>query len=79
MSLSRFRGATYGIRKLSESKIMHKYSDVPSKRWGRLSDSDGVYRVADGGGYVRRVGSSRRSKQNGVAAIYGAPTVLHLS
>ena len=51
MSLSRFRGATYGVRKLSGSKTMHKDSGLPSKRWGRPgdSDSDGVYRRADGG------------------------------
>ena len=65
MSLSQFRGATYGIRKLSESKIMHKDSGVPSKKRGGLGDSDGVYRGADGGGYVGRVGSSSGVKKTG--------------
>ena len=55
MSLSRFRGATYGVRKLSGAKTMSKDSGLPSKRWGRPGDSDGVYRRADGGGYVGRV------------------------
>ena len=49
MSLSRFRGATYGVRKLLGSKTMNKDSGVSSKRRGRPGDSDGVYRRADGG------------------------------
>ena len=55
MSLPRFQGATCGVRKLSGSKTMRKDSGLPSKRWGTPGDSDGVYRGADGGGYVGRV------------------------
>ena len=56
--------------------------DRSSHRGGgdHLADSgysDGVYRRADGGGYVGRVRRERGERKGG-AAIYGAPPVLFL-